>query len=154
MPMERAVPAITFFACSRSTALRSSIFSFAMSSSCCLLSFPTLVCAFCEPFSMPRAFRIRREAGGFLTMKLKERYDRAHHWPRLSVELIDEFADIHTGRTKRSADRRCRRRFACLNLQLYHFGYLLGHIRDSWRGSSLEALIPALIFSRASLYHG
>src|SRR3989344_2241728 len=54
-------------------AFKSSIFSVATASSCCLESLPTLFCGFCEPFSRPSALRMRREAGGFLTIKVKER---------------------------------------------------------------------------------
>src|SRR3989344_2373976 len=72
IPIDLAVPAIIFFACSMSFAFRSSIFSFAMSSSCFFESFPTLFCAFSDPFSMPSFFKMRRQAGRFLTINVNE----------------------------------------------------------------------------------
>src|SRR3989344_4280679 len=62
MPIDLAVLAMIFFAGFMSLAFKSSIFSVSMSSSCLL-----------EPFSGPAALRMRRDAGGFLTMKSKLR---------------------------------------------------------------------------------
>ena len=63
--MLRAVPAMVRTAASRSAAVRSGVFVFAMSSSCLRLILPTLaVFGVPLPFSRPSALRISTDAGG------------------------------------------------------------------------------------------
>src|SRR5690606_14219111 len=74
MPMERAVPAMIFSACSTLLALRSGIFVSAMLRSCSRLSWPTSsLCGVALPLSMPSAFLISWGAGGVFVTKLKLR---------------------------------------------------------------------------------
>src|SRR5690606_26919576 len=74
MPMLRAVPATVRTAASRSAAVRSGIFTFAISSSCCRLTLPTLaVLGVPDPFGTPAAFCSRTAAGGVFVMNVKLR---------------------------------------------------------------------------------
>src|SRR6185436_1524989 len=71
-PMLRALPAIVRTAASRSAAVRSGCFIFAISSACLRVSLPTLsVCGFGLPFSSLSALRISTDAGGDFRMKVK-----------------------------------------------------------------------------------
>src|SRR6185437_8566850 len=73
-PIDRAVPAMIFSASAMSLALRSSIFSWAISRTWAWVSEPTLVlCGTPLPLSRPAALRISRAAGGVLVTKVKER---------------------------------------------------------------------------------
>src|SRR6266567_4437531 len=73
-PMLRAVPAITFIACSTSRAFRSCIFVSAMWRTCAWLSLPTFSrFGSPEPFSRFKASLISTAAGGVLVMKVNER---------------------------------------------------------------------------------
>ena len=73
-PIERAVPAMIFVAASRSFALRSSSFFWAISRSCACVIVPTFRrCGSAEPLSMPIALRIRSAAGGVLVTNVNER---------------------------------------------------------------------------------
>jgi thymidylate synthase ThyX len=68
--MPRAVPEIIFMASSMLWALRSCIFFSAISLTCALVSVPILlVLGLPLPFSLPRALRMRLEAGGVLSTK-------------------------------------------------------------------------------------
>ena len=72
--MLRAVPAITFIACSTSCAFRSGIFVSAIERSCALVSLPTFVMfGSAEPDSIPSASLIRTAAGGVFVMNVNER---------------------------------------------------------------------------------
>ena len=62
-----------FIAASMSLALRSGILVSAISRTCARVIDPATLGALPEPFSMPAAFRIRREAGGVLRVKSKLR---------------------------------------------------------------------------------
>ena len=73
MPMERAVPAIILIAASMVAALRSGIFSSAISRTCCFVTFPTFtLLGSAEPFSTFAAFASRTEAGGVLVTKVND----------------------------------------------------------------------------------
>src|SRR5581483_8018310 len=73
-PIERAVPAIWRFAASRSFALRSGIFVFAISASCASVTVPAPARpGVTEPFSMPAAWRSSTGVGGVFRMKLNVR---------------------------------------------------------------------------------
>src|SRR5436305_11011016 len=90
MPIDRAVPAMIFSACSMSLALRSAIFFSAISRSCALLIEPTFsLCGTPEPFGTPAALMIRRAAGGVFRMNVNERSSYTLIWagtmsPRLA----------------------------------------------------------------------
>src|SRR5436190_22025874 len=74
MPIDRAVPAIVLYADSSVSAFRSGILSFAMSSTCFLVTVPTLVLlGSFEPFARFAARFSRIDAGGVFVMKLYER---------------------------------------------------------------------------------
>src|SRR3989344_1629750 len=69
-PMLLAEPATIFIAASISLAFKSAIFFSAISLSCAFVRLPTFETVFLpEPFSLPRAFRIRFEAGGVFKTK-------------------------------------------------------------------------------------
>jgi len=71
MPIDRAVPSIVRIAASRLAALRSGIFCRAISSTCFLVTLPTLSrLGTPEPFSSPAALISRIDAGGVLVMKV------------------------------------------------------------------------------------
>ena len=70
--MLRALPAIVRTAASRSAAVRSGCFAFAISSACARVSLPTLsVCGLLEPYSTFAAFLIRIDAGGVFITNVK-----------------------------------------------------------------------------------
>ena len=72
--MERAEPAIVRTAASRSAAVRSGSFAFAISSTCLRVTLPTFsVFGRLEPDWMPAAFFSRIDAGGVFVMKVKVR---------------------------------------------------------------------------------
>lgn len=72
--MLRAVPSIMRMAASTDAALRSGIFSSAISFTCCLVIDATLVLLGTPlALSMPQAFLISTAAGGVLVMKVNER---------------------------------------------------------------------------------
>ena len=72
--MERAVPFTMLIAASTSAALRSGIFSVAISRTCASVSFATLsLLGLADPLSMLQAFLMRTAAGGVLVTKVKER---------------------------------------------------------------------------------
>src|SRR5918998_3503564 len=74
MPIDRAVPAMIFSAWSRSLALRSAIFVWAISRTWSRVTVATLVlCCSPEPFSTPAALSSMRAAGGVLVTKVNER---------------------------------------------------------------------------------
>src|SRR6185436_2772486 len=82
-PMLRALPAMVRTAASRSAAVRSGCFIFAISSACLRVSLPTLsVCGLELPFSSLSALRISTDAGGDL---------------RMNVKLLSAYAVITTG---------------------------------------------------------
>jgi hypothetical protein len=71
MPIDRAVPATVLYAASSDSALRSGIFSLAMSSTCFLVTVPTLfLLGSAEPFARFAARFSRIDAGGVFVMKL------------------------------------------------------------------------------------
>ena len=71
-PIERAVPFTMLFAASISEQFKSGIFVFAISSTCALVSLPTLsLLGRALAVSMPSAFLIRTGVGGVLRMKVK-----------------------------------------------------------------------------------
>ena len=71
-PIERAVPAMIFFAASMSLALMSGIFTLAISSSCACVSLPTLLrLGSLLPDSILSACLIRNDAGGVFVMNVK-----------------------------------------------------------------------------------
>src|SRR4029077_11965085 len=73
-PIERAVPAITFIACSTSRAFRSCIFVSAIWRTCAWLSLPTFSrFGSPEPFSRFNASLISTAAGGVFVMNVNER---------------------------------------------------------------------------------
>ena len=68
------VPAMMRAAASGELAFRSGIFSLTISATCAFVSVPTFSSrALPEPFSMPSALSISRDAGGFFMMKVNER---------------------------------------------------------------------------------
>src|SRR5208282_3380663 len=72
MPMLRALPAMVRTAASRSPAVKSGVFSLAISSACPRVSLPTLsVCGLLLPFSTFAAFRMSTVAGGVFITKVK-----------------------------------------------------------------------------------
>src|SRR5690606_15083472 len=72
IPALRAVPAMVRTAASRSAAVRSGCFVFAISSSCARVSLPPVsVLGRAEPLCTPAAFLLRTLAGGVLVMKVK-----------------------------------------------------------------------------------
>src|SRR5687767_1435491 len=81
--MLRALPAMVRTAASRSAAVRSGCFIFAISSACLRVSLPTLsVCGVLLPFSILSALRISTDAGGDF---------------RMNVKLLSAYAVITTG---------------------------------------------------------
>src|SRR5262249_46535822 len=73
--IDRAVPATVFTAASSDSAFRSGIFSLAMSSTCFVVTVPTLfLFGSADPFAMLAARLSSTDAGGVLVMKL---YDRS-----------------------------------------------------------------------------
>src|SRR6476619_65300 len=74
MPIERAVPATCFFAASKSFALRSGIFVFAISATCASVTVPAPSRpGAIDPLAMPAAWRRSTGVGGVLRMNVKLR---------------------------------------------------------------------------------
>ena len=137
--MLRALPAMVRTAASRSAAVRSGIFAFAISSSCLRVILPTFVVFGVPlPFSMPIALRISTDAGGVFMMKVKLRslytvMTTGIGRPfstllRLRVELLAELHDVDALLAERRPDRRARVRLACRHLQLDVTVYFLSHL--------------------------
>src|SRR5579872_1414614 len=74
MPIDRAVPATVFIAASILAAVRSLTLVLAISSTCALVTLPTLfLFGVGEPFSIPAAFSNKFDAGGLLVTKVNDR---------------------------------------------------------------------------------
>src|SRR5712692_2715088 len=74
IPIERAVPSTVLIAASSDAAFRSGILVLAISSTCFLVTLPTLfLFGTPEPFCKPAAFRRRIAAGGVFVTNVKER---------------------------------------------------------------------------------
>ena len=135
-PMLRAVPSTILIAASTSLALRSFILASAICLTCARLSLPTFSRFWAGlPFSIPRALRMRSEAGDVFRTKLKERSSKTVISTGMMlpasrpsfVVLFAERHDVGAVLTERRADRGRRRGLPGLELEFDDCSYFLCH---------------------------